>query len=249
MTRFSGGDVDAMLRDPTRKQQLVTPMFDLVAPRYDVFTRRFSFGMDARWKGDLVARVATEAPRGARLVDVACGTGDLAFALAAARPDLAITGVDASSRMLALASARREALGLPNVHLVEGDLARLALPDASVDVVTGGYAVRNAPSWTGAIGELARVLRPGGLLCTLDFFLPGPAVWRALFLGYLAAAGRVVGWWWHREPMAYGYIASSIRHFTTAADFSRALETDGLDVRRVDRRLLGGIALHTAVRR
>ena len=238
-----------MLRDPSRKQQLVTPMFDLVAPRYDAFTRAFSFGMDARWKRALVARVAAAAPRGARVVDVACGTGDLAFALAAARPDLAITGVDASPGMLALATARRDARRLPNVQLIEGDLARLALPDASVDVVTGGYAVRNAPSWPAAIEELARVLRPGGLLCALDFFRPDPALWRALYLGYLSAAGRIVGWWWHREPMAYGYIARSILHFTSATGFSHALEAAGFRVERVDRRLLGGIALHEAVRR
>lgn len=241
--------MDALLRDPSRKQQLVTPMFDLVAPRYDAFTRRFSFGMDARWKRTLVARVAEAAPRGGRLVDVACGTGDLAFAVAAARPDLAIAGVDASPRMLALAAARRDALGLPNVQLIAGDLARLALPDASVDVVTGGYAVRNAPSWRAAIEELARVLRPGGLLGTLDFFRPDAALWRALYTGYLSAAGRIVGWWWHREPMAYGYIARSIHHFTSAAGFSRALEAAGFHVQRMDRRLLGGIALHTAVRR
>lgn len=249
MTKFPGRDVDAMLRDPSRKQALVTPMFDLVAPRYDAFTRRFSFGMDARWKHALVARAVAAAPPGARVLDVACGTGDLAFALARARPDLAVTGVDASSRMLALAAARRDAARLPNVHLVAGDLARLALSDASVDVVTGGYAIRNAPSWRGAIGELARVLRPGGVLCTLDFFRPEAAPWRALYLGYLSAAGRLVGWWWHREPMAYGYIARSIRHFTSARAFAEALEAAGFGVRHVDRRLLGGIALHTAVRR
>lgn len=247
--RFSGRDVEAMLRDPSRKQQLVTPMFDLVAPRYDAFTRRFSFGMDARWKRALVALVAAEAPRGARLVDVACGTGDLAFALAAGRPDLVVTGVDASPRMLALAAARRDALRLPNVELVEGDLARLAFPDASLDVITGGYAIRNAPSWPAAVAEARRVLRPGGLLCTLDFFRPESPLWRALYLGYLSAAGRVVGWWWHREPMAYGYIARSILHFTSATGFSRALKDAGFEVRRVDRRLLGGIALHIAVRR
>lgn len=242
-------DVDGMLRDPSRKQQLVTPMFDLVAPHYDAFTRRFSFGLDARWKRALVRRVADAAPRGARVVDVACGTGDLAFALASARRDLAITALDASSRMLALALERRKALGLPNVQLVRGDLGRLPLADASVDVVTGGYAIRNAPSWPVAIAELGRVVRPGGWLGTLDFFRPEAALWRVLYLGYLSAAGRIVGWWWHREPMAYGYIARSIRHFTTATGFSAALEGAGFRVLRTDRRLRGGIALHTAVRR
>jgi demethylmenaquinone methyltransferase/2-methoxy-6-polyprenyl-1,4-benzoquinol methylase len=246
---FRGRDVDALLRDPERKQQLVTPMFDLVAPRYDEFTRRFSLGMDAHWKRALVARVVEAAPRGGRVVDVASGTGDIAFALAAARPDLTISGVDASVRMLALARARRTAVRAPNVEFAAGDLGRLPLGDASVDVVTGGYAIRNAPSWRGAVSELARVLKPGGLLQTLDFFQPAFPPWRAVYLGYLGVAGRAVGWWWHREPMAYGYIARSIAHFTSAGAFARTLEASGFDVTCMDRRLGGGIALHTAVRR
>jgi demethylmenaquinone methyltransferase/2-methoxy-6-polyprenyl-1,4-benzoquinol methylase len=242
-------DVDAMLRDPGRKQQLVTPMFDLVATRYDDFTRLFSLGMDARWKRALVRRVAESAPVGGRVLDVACGTGDIAFALAAARPDLAVTAIDASGQMLSLARARRHALRVPNVELVAGDLARLALGDGGADVVTGGYAIRNAPSWRAALSELGRVLRPGGTLHTLDFFQPVFPPWRLAYLTYLALAGRMVGWWWHREPMAYGYIARSIAHFTSANGFARALERAGFRVTHVDRRLGGGIALHTAVRR
>jgi demethylmenaquinone methyltransferase/2-methoxy-6-polyprenyl-1,4-benzoquinol methylase len=246
---FDGVDVEAMLRDPSRKQQLVTPMFDLVAPRYDDFTRLFSLGMDARWKRLLVRRVAASAPEGGRVLDVACGTGDIAFALAAVRPDLAITAIDASERMLSLARARRHALRAVNVELADGDLARLALADGAADVVTGGYAVRNAPSWRAALSELARVLRPGGTLHTLDFFQPAFPPWRAAYLAYLALAGRIVGWWWHREPMAYGYIARSIAHFTSANGFARALESAGFRVTHADHRLGGGIGLHTAVRR
>lgn len=244
-----GLDVDAVLGDPGRKQQLVTPMFDLVAPRYDEFTRRFSFGMDAGWKRALVARAAAAAPPGARVLDVACGTGDLALAMARARPDVTVTGVDASSRMLALAQARLAAAGMPNVSYSGGDLAGLALPSASVDVVLGGYAVRNAPDWRAAVRELARVLRAGGHLCTLDFYRPAPALWRGLFLGYLAVAGNAVGWWWHREPLAYGYIAHSIAHFASAEDFTRALEAAGFGPVVARRWLLGGVALHHAVRR
>lgn len=236
-----------MLADPARKPDLVTPMFDLVAPRYDRFTRRFSFGQDARWKRRLVRRVVATAPRNGHLLDAACGTGDLAFAIGAQRPDLRITALDASGEMLRLAAARGEASGASNVTLVAGDLGQLGLPAASVDTVTAGYAVRNAPSWTSAVAELARVLRPGGRLHTLDFFLPSGRLWRALFLRYLGVAGRVVGWWWHREPMAYGYIERSIVHFTTVDGFSQALAEHGLEVVAVERFLGGGIAIHEAV--
>ncbi|HEX7122693.1 MAG TPA: ubiquinone/menaquinone biosynthesis methyltransferase [Gemmatimonadaceae bacterium] len=247
--RLEEMDIDAMLRDPERKPLLVTPMFDLVAPRYDQFTRRFSFGMDRRWKARLVRSVVRDAPRGGRVIDMACGTGDLAFAVAAARADLHVTGVDASSEMLRRAEERRHRLGAHNVSLVAGDLGRLGLPNASADVVTAGYAVRNAPSWEGAVGELARVLRPEGRLYTLDFFLPGNRIWRGVLLRYLRLAGRLVGWWWHREPMAYGYIERSIVHFTSVAGFTTALQRNGLEVTSVQRFLGGGIAIHEATRR
>jgi demethylmenaquinone methyltransferase/2-methoxy-6-polyprenyl-1,4-benzoquinol methylase len=242
-------DVDAFLADPRRKQRLVTPMFDLIAPRYDDFTRRFSFGMDRHWKRDAVNLVARVAPRGGAVVDIACGTGDIALAVTDLRPDLAVTGVDASSRMLAIAATRSSPATPRRLRFVQGDLARLPLRDSSVDVISGGYAIRNAPARGAALDELARVVRPGGHLVTLDFYRPRFTPWRWLYLGYLSAAGSVVGWLWHRLPMAYSYIASSIDHFVSWEDFATDLDRAGFKVAWVGRRLGGGIAIHHAVRR
>lgn len=235
------------LRDPSLRQEWVTPMFDLIAPRYDDFTRAFSFGMDRRWKAALVDRAVSAVRQDALAIDVATGTGDLAFALGRARGDVAVVGLDVSARMLALAGSRGRLEG--TVSLAGGDLSRLPLRTSSVDAVTAGYALRNTPDWRGSVQELARVLRPGGHLLTLDFYLPAGTAWRAAFLGWLAAAGRLVGWWWHREPLAYGYIARSIELFTTAAGFSAELDAAGFAVLAVERRLGGGIAIHHARRR
>jgi len=242
-------DLDRHLADPGLKQAYVTPMFDLIAPRYDAFTRRFSFGMDVRWKRDLLRRAAAAIPPGGRVADVASGTGDLAFRLAHLRPDLHVTALDIAPRMLELAAARRHREGAANVTVSAGDLAALGVASGSCDAVTAGYALRNAPSWQEALGELARILRPGGLLFTLDFYRPESAVWRTVFLEWLWLAGRCVGWWWHREPMAYGYIARSIDHFVSAERFAATLATAGFDVTAVRRFLGGGIAIHQAVRR
>ena len=242
-------DLEQYLADPSLRQSYVTPMFDLIASRYDLFTRVFSFGMDRHWKQSLVSAARVGIARGGLVCDAATGTGDLALALAAARPDLRIAATDVSQRMLALAEDRRNRAGSTNVSVSGGDLAALPFANASLDAITAGYALRNTPDWRASIFELARVIRPGGQLFTLDFFLPDSAAWRAAFLGWLSAAGRAVGWWWHREPMAYGYIAASIRHFTTADGFSAVLHQSGFDVHAVDRRLGGGIALHHAVRR
>lgn len=242
-------DLERHLADPRLRQAYVTPMFDLIAPRYDTFTRVFSFGMDRRWKTTLVGMAADAIPRRGKVADVATGTGDLAFAIGQARPDVEITATDVSSRMLALARARGERDPSHRVTVSAGDLSALPFTPASLDAVTAGYALRNTPDWRASIEELARVIRPGGHLFTLDFYLPRSPAWRATFLNWLSVAGRTVGWWWHREPMAYGYIARSIAHFTTADDFSATLERSGFAVVATRRRLGGGVALHHAIRR
>ena len=95
-----GLDVEAHLSDPSLKQRFVTPMFDLIAPRYDAFTRLFSFGLDRTWKEELLRDAVAGAPPEAVVLDLACGTGDLAFALASRIAGARVTGVDASPRMI-----------------------------------------------------------------------------------------------------------------------------------------------------
>ncbi|MCC6928761.1 MAG: ubiquinone/menaquinone biosynthesis methyltransferase [Gemmatimonadaceae bacterium] len=241
-------DLDEYLLDPVRKQSFVTPMFEHIAPRYDAFTRLFSFGMDATWKRELMAWFDERAPEGAMVVDVACGTGDLALSAARLRPRGSVHGIDAAQRMIARARERVSARDRERVHFSAGDLTRLPFADASVDVILGGYALRNVPRYEQALGELHRVLRPGGTLLTLDFYRPPHAPWRALFLGYLQLSGSLVAWWWHRAPVIYNYIAHSIRHFVTAEEFARAMERAGFTPGRQRDHLLGGIALHEGVR-
>jgi demethylmenaquinone methyltransferase/2-methoxy-6-polyprenyl-1,4-benzoquinol methylase len=246
-------NLDASLRDPTRKQAFVTPLFDLIAARYDRFTHAFSYGMDARWKRELVSWIVRDVEgaeaRERFVLDVACGTGDLALLTARALPAARITGVDLSEPMLALARARVDAATRDRLTFAYGDLARLDAADESADLVTAGYAVRNAPDPRLALGELARVLRPGGRLYVLDFFRPAPRAWRTLYLAYLRATGLAVGWWWHRAPAAYEYIAASIARFVTYEEFVGWLSAAGFRVDRVAAKLGGGVALVSAVRR
>lgn len=242
-------ELERHLDDPALRQRFVTTMFDIVAPRYDRFTRVFSFGMDAGWKRELLRWLASVASRDARVLDLACGTGDLAFAAARTLPDAEVLGLDVSARMIDGAEARRrDAAGdlAARVSFGVGDMLALPRPDASADVVTVGYGLRNVPDAARALGEIARVLRPGGVLLVLDFYRPEPSLWRALYLGYLRAAGNLVGWLWHREPVVYGYIAASIDRWVSAAAFSGMLAGTGLAVEGERHKLLGGIALHLA---
>jgi demethylmenaquinone methyltransferase/2-methoxy-6-polyprenyl-1,4-benzoquinol methylase len=238
--------LDAHLKDPAKKQSFVTPMFEMIAPRYDRFTQLFSYGLDRRWKDEMMALLAARAHPSMTVVDVACGTGDLAFDAAALVPNGRVIGIDAAPSMIDLASERARRAPTSNLSFEVGDMTDLDFDDQSVDVVTGGYALRNAPSHLAALDEIHRVLRPGGFLLTLDFYRPRSTLWRTLFLSYLSAAGNTFGWVWHREGMVYGYIAHSIEYFVSAEAFSAALELRGFNVEHARRKLLGGVAIHCA---
>lgn len=252
--RLGDLDVDAYLGDPARKQAFVTPMFDVIAPRYDAFTRLFSFGMDAGWKRLAIAAATAPAESGGLVtqtaLDLASGTGDLAVGIARALRDVRVTALDASPRMIMAANnrlAKGDADVASRVRALVGDMCYLPIPDASVDLVTSGYGVRNVPDAAQSLREMRRVLRPGGRLMLLDFYRPQPALWRALLLAYLQTAGNAVGWWWHRDPVVYGYIARSIDHFVSWQQCSAMLASSGFRVVRVTRYLGGGVARHDAV--
>jgi ubiquinone/menaquinone biosynthesis methyltransferase len=248
LARFRAQDLDAAMADAARKQDVVTPMFDVIAPRYDAFTRLFSFGMDGTWKSDLIRSVVSRAAVARRALDLACGTGDLGFSLAARLPDLRVTGVDPAAEMLRIARSRIAPADTARIAFALGEMASLPVETASVDVITAGYGFRNVPDLDAAVRECARVLQPGGVLGSLDFFVPRNALWRALFLGYLRLSGDVVGWWWHRTPAIYGYIARSIAAFVTIEEFTAVLQRHGFQVVETQRALFGGIGRHMAIR-
>jgi ubiquinone/menaquinone biosynthesis methyltransferase len=213
-------------------------MFSTVAPRYDFFTRAFSYGMDRRWKRTLVDRARL--PGNAVVLDLASGTGDFSIEVAAKHPGSKSVAVDLTERMLRLARKR----GVKRA--VCGDAGMLPFADASFDCVFIGYGLRNFPHLAVALREIERVTRPGGLLLTLDMFLPSNPLLRRLFLGSLYAQGAFWGLVLHGRARVYTYIPDSLRSFVSIDDFSTLLRRTGY--RRVDARryILGGIGLHFA---
>ncbi len=242
-----GLDLEAHLNDPLRKQAYVTTMFDIIAPRYDRFTRWFSYGMDATWKRELIDAVAVRARADASIADLACGTGDLCFALAERIPGARVVGLDASAEMIAQARAialeRRV-----KVDLEVGDMMALPYADGSLDAITMGYGLRNVPDFHVALREAARALKPGGTLACLDFARPRSRIWRWVFLSYLAVVGSLYGWWWHGQADVYRYIGRSIDHFVSWRELSAAMRAEGLEPVLERRRLFGGVCLHVCVR-
>ncbi len=215
-------------------------MFSIVAPRYDFITRAFSYGMDGRWKRLGVARA--ELPPAPVILDLASGTGDFSKLVASRYPGAQAIAVDLTERMLRLA---RES-GVQRA--VCGDAGALPFADGSFDCVFVGYGLRNFPDLQLAVSEIERVTRPGGLLVSLDFFLPANPVFRALYLAYLYGQGTFWGLLLHGRPRTYTYIPDSLRSFVSIDEFSTLLRQNGYRSVDTSRYILGGIGLHWAAK-
>jgi len=222
---------------PSAKQAYVRRLFALIAARYDLITILLSYGQDRRWKRRL-ASSSGAGPR-TRALDLACGTGDIAFLLAAR--GASVVGLDVTREMLRL--AQRKGRG---VTFVGGDMMALPFADASFDLVTAGYGIRNVPDLVPALAEIRRVLRPGGSFLSLDFNRPGNRLVRGLYLGYLTVVGCALGLLLHRDPDTYRYIPASIRRYPGARRVCELLREQGFDSCEYAPILGGLMAIHTA---
>jgi len=227
---------------PDAKRRYVRRLFATIADRYDLITRVLSYGRDAAWKRRLVELSAAGRPT--RALDLACGTGDITFALAA-RGARAI-GLDVTHRMLQLADAKQA--GARRAAFLTGDMMALPFADAQFDLVTAGYGLRNVPRLEPAIDEIARVLRPGGLLLSLDFDKPRSALMRGIYYTYLTLVGSTLGWLLHRDPDTYRYIPESIKRYPGSAGVAELLARSGFEDCRVVS-LMGGFMAINAGRR
>ncbi len=227
------------LARPDTKRQYNQRLFATIATRYDLITRLLSFGRDQSWKKRVVelARVAA----GDSVLDLACGTGDIAARSAAT--GARVVGLDLTPRMLELAARRCTGA---RVHWCTGDICNLPIGDGTFSVVTVGYGLRNVPDLPAALDEIHRVLKPGGRLCALDFDKPDSAVVRAIYLGYLNVVGGGLGWLLHRDPDTYRYIPASITRYPGARGVVKLMESAGfVNVHHV--KVLGGfMAIHFA---
>lgn len=195
------------IRTPDQKRRYNEGLFTRVATEYDQATRAMSLGRDQAWKSRLVSMLPDATKP--RCVDLACGTGDVAFALAGRFPDAEILGIDLTSAMIDVAKARCERT---NVSFRAADMCRTGVPEGWADFVTGSYALRNAPVLDDALREVRRILRPGGHAAFLDFS-KSPVRWRQPLQFHLL---KLWGGFWgcvlHGGP-EHAYIAESLRQF------------------------------------
>jgi demethylmenaquinone methyltransferase/2-methoxy-6-polyprenyl-1,4-benzoquinol methylase len=229
------------LESPGTKAPYVRRLFATIADRYDLITVLLSGGQDRRWKRRLVA-MASARP-GMNALDLACGTGDITFALedGGARA----VGLDITPRMLELARLKRDR---STSSFVAGDMMSLPFPDAVFDVVSTGYGIRNVPKISPALAEARRVLRPGGVLLSLDFNRPSNRAVRRVYLANLTLVGSTLGLALHRDPDTYRYIPESIRRYPGAAAVCELARAEGFASCEWYPVLGGLMAIHRAVK-
>jgi len=227
---------EADLPTGPEKTALVRSMFDTIAPRYDLVNRMMTFGLDVHWRKQSARALGL--PAGARVLDLACGTGDFLHILSEA--GLAPFGMDLSWGML-----QANGSGLP---LAQADGAALPLTSASVDGITCGYALRNFTELSEVFGEFGRVVRPGGRIALLEVAEPDHGLLRAgdriWFRRVVPVIGGVLS-----DGAAYRYLPRSTAYLPPTAELRSMLSDAGFS--SVNRRALsGGLSqLITATRR
>ena len=232
------------LASPDGKRRYVRTLFSTIADRYDLITRLLSYGQDRHWKQRVVTLACSglrRDDRRARALDLASGTGDIAFALASRAVN--VVGLDITHRMLVLAAAKRR-----DVEFITGDMTALPFPARTFDIVTTGYGLRNVPDIATALAEIARVLMPGGVFVSLDFNRPSNAVVRGVYLTYLTVVGSTLGFLLHRDPDTYRYIPESIRRYPGALAVNEMIRAAGFSSSEYIPVLGGLMAIHRATR-
>ena len=228
------------------KSVYVRDMFAEIAPRYDATNKLLTAGADEAWRKRAVAELA--APRGGAILDLCCGTGDLAFHLVRTDPTLRVTGADFCEPMLAGARARRPKDD-PAGHttFLEADVMQLPFPDATFDGATMGFSMRNVVDIVTTLRETRRVLKPGARFVNLDVSKAPNPLFRRLFELYFYRLVPLVGGLVGGSKAAYSYLPNSLTNYPDADELRRRFETAGFhDVRYV--RLGGGaIAAHVGV--
>jgi demethylmenaquinone methyltransferase/2-methoxy-6-polyprenyl-1,4-benzoquinol methylase len=219
------------------KQRAVEAMFDRIAPRYDRLNRIISLGQDRRWRRRTVA--ALRLAPGAIVLDLGCGTGDLCDVVADA--GYSATGVDFSAGMLAAARTR--------APLARADALALPVPDASIDGVVSGFALRNFVDLDRFFRECARVLRPGGRLATLEIAEPAGPVLRAGHHIWFRRVVPFVGATLANDAEAYEYLPRSTAYLPSPGELLELVEDAGFAA--VERRTFtaGAVQLITGTRR
>lgn len=229
---------------PSKKEQ-VTQMFDNIAPHYDLLNRVLSAGIDRKWRKNAIAKLNLPSPGMA--LDVATGTGDLAFEIKKQYPDSTITGLDIAENMLNIARQKSSKRGFDeSIDFVVGDSENLPFESNSFDAVSVAFGVRNFGDLNQGLREICRVLKPGGRLVVLEFTKPRVFPFKQLFGMYFKYILPRIGSLGSGDKKAYKYLYESVQAFPDYGDFTDRLEQTGFTNTSFKAQSLGICAIYTA---
>ena len=227
------------------KTEQVRQMFDSIAPAYDFMNRAMTMGIDIWWRRLAVKRLKPLKP--AHILDVATGTGDFAIQLNVSLHPHHITGIDLSQGMLDEARRKVKEKGLEEtISFEQGDCMALPMPDSTFDAVTVAFGVRNFEHLQQGYEEMARVLKPGGMLCVLELSTPINRVVRWFYDLYTLHIIPAIGGLKSGDKSAYRYLPQSIAAVPQGDDMLQLMRNAGLHNTRCKRLTLGTCTIYTA---
>ena len=229
------------------KTEQVRQMFDAIAPAYDFMNRAMTLGIDIWWRKLAVKRLKQISP--AAILDVATGTGDFAIQLNKSLHPQHITGIDLSQGMLDEAPRKVKEKGLDKVITFEqGDCMALPMADGTFDAVTVAFGVRNFERLQQGYMEMARVLRPGGMLCVLELSTPKNRLIRWFYDLYTLHIIPAIGAMKSGDKSAYRYLPQSIAAVPQGEDMLQLMRNAGLREAKFKRLTLGVCTIYTAIK-
>jgi demethylmenaquinone methyltransferase/2-methoxy-6-polyprenyl-1,4-benzoquinol methylase len=231
---------------PKGKKEQVAEMFDNIAPKYDFLNHFLSFGIDKVWRRKAIRLLMSHSP--SYILDVATGTGD--FAIASLKTGAQkVIGVDISEEMLAVGRRKVEALGIGHlVTLQKGDSEALGFSDNTFDAVTVAFGVRNFENLSKGIDELFRVLKPGGIVCILEFSKPRNFPVKQLYSIYSFYILPFFGRLFSKDRSAYRYLPESVERFADGEDFLTILTDSGFIQTKQYRQTFGVATIYIGIK-
>jgi len=232
------------LPPPSDKEAYVHAIFSDIAPRYDFLNSLLSLRFDRRWR-KAAARMA-RVSKGSAILDICCGTGELAFALSDAAGGGPVIASDFVQEMLVLGREKAARRNCPQAFIpVLANALSLPFPDGSFDAVTVAFGIRNVSDIAGGLAEMARVAKPGGRVVVLDFTQPRSRLFRSLYYFYfrriLPRVGNTIS---KNRDAAYSYLPASVLAFPDVEGFAALMRSTSLTNVRYRTLTLGIVAVH-----
>ncbi len=226
------------------KTRQVEQMFDEIAPRYDYLNHLLSMNIDKKWRKKAVHMMSNDHPK--KVLDVATGTGDFAIDALRAMPELEIVGIDISAKMLEMGEKKLEALEDGNrISLRKEDSEAMSFPDDSFDAITCGFGVRNFDNLHKGLGEMLRVLVPGGKVYILEFSRPKYFPFKQLYSVYFRYILPSIGNMISKSKTAYSYLPESVAAFPDGDDMLEILENIGFKNTKCKKLTLGIASIYS----